>query len=149
MGLFDRFRTSYQDWQPQNREESWVAATYAFCFVDGSMSEPEFDAWARMLIMKSLFANKDIASVAEKIREVAEAIGWEETCLRACRSLDSDDAPTVFCLLCELSMGDGSLNQKERDTLDRVSKEMKMPQDLVERIVDVYMHRMRGQRKLA
>ena len=147
MGIFDRFKKGIQKeykFTPSGEHEAWVGVLYACIMADGEIVKVEENALLLMLISKKKFEDSDIPKLLRNVAEAQHRIGGSGL-VDACSGLIKEaDRPTIFAMSVELVLADGILDEDEEKLIEYIAEKLEIPDDLVERIVEVMLIRNRG-----
>jgi uncharacterized tellurite resistance protein B-like protein len=147
MGIFDRFRKAIQreyEYAPNDEKEAWVGLLYACIIADGEIMKVEENSLSLMLITKKKFENADIPRLYRRVADAQHKIGGAGLVDACAPLIEKEDRPTLFSMSVELVLADGILDDDEEKIIEYIAKKLLIPDDLVERIVEVMLIRNRG-----
>lgn len=147
MGIFDthiQSNNSMITYAPQSEQEAWIAIIYACMAVDGEISDTEIDKMCELLIVKTLFNNKEIADYYEPVMKVHNIAGSRSLIDNSVSMIEESNKPTLFALTMEILLADGILGDNEKKIAEYLSTALQLSDEIAIKIVDVMLLKNKG-----
>jgi uncharacterized tellurite resistance protein B-like protein len=147
MGLFDRIfsaQTTQINYSPSNQQEAAIAIMYSCMAVDGNVSDVETDRLLQFAVFKEQFNNHPIVDYFKKAAFSQRTLGSRSIIETSAPWIDSKFAPTLFCMIMDLALSDGILDEKEKEIAEFLSSALKLDEELASKIVEVMLIKNEG-----
>lgn len=147
MGIFDTLSHSTPSaitYVPQSEQEAWVAIMYACMAADGEISDTEIDKLCELLVMKTLFHNKEIADYYQQVMLVHKHVGSKALIDNSVPVIQEGLKPTLFTLTMEILLSDGILGDYEKEIAEYLTAALALDLDTAKKIVEIMLIRNKG-----
>jgi uncharacterized tellurite resistance protein B-like protein len=147
MGLFDKFLKKPAgdafSYNP-SEHEGWLGILMACMSADGDMDPFEIDVMAKAVALKTKFHNSDFASLLDKVMKAKSKLGAMALVEACSKVVKEEDKATLFAMSVEIVLADGSIDPEEEMVVNAVAKELDIPADVSEKIIEVMLIRNYG-----
>ncbi len=147
MGIFDTLFHSTPStitYAPQSEQEAWVSVMYACIAADGEISDTETDKLCELLVVKTLFHNRDIADYYHNSMLAHKQLGSKILIDSSVSAIQESNKPTLFTLTMELLLADGILGEKEKEIAEYLTEALALNPETARKIVEVMLIRNSG-----
>lgn len=147
MGIFDTLFISAPSaitYAPQSEQEAWVAIMYACMAADGEISDIEIDKLCELLVVKTLFHNKDIAEYYQPVMLAHKHVGSKLLIDNSISMIHEDYKPTLFALTMDILLADGILGEYEKDIAQYLTTALTLDSETAKKIVEIMLIRNNG-----
>jgi hypothetical protein len=147
MGIFDtlfRSTPSTITYAPQSEQEAWIAIMYACMAADGEISDTEIDKLCELLVVKTLFRNKEIADYYQPAMLAHKHVGSKILIDSSVSLIQENNKATLFTLTMELLLADGILGEKEKEIAEYLTAALALDPETSRKIVEIMLIRNNG-----
>jgi hypothetical protein len=142
MGLFDKFFTEKTEatatsYVPQDEAEACLAILYIVSSVDGVSSVQEAENLLGNLTVKRRFFGVEWRDTMKRVVTARGETDQVDMLDAACLFIPSDFKPTIFALAADLILIDDEIDAGEEKLLAHISRQLKLEDELAQKIVDV------------
>ncbi len=142
MGLFDKFFTEKTEaitasYVPQDEAEACLAILYILSSVDGASTVQEAENLLANLTIKRRFFGVQWHDAMKRVVTARGETEHVDMLDAACLAVSDDFKPTIFALAADLILIDGEIDAGEEKLLAHISRQLKLEDQLAQKIVDV------------
>lgn len=141
MALFDVFKSSIPGndttFDAKNEWGAITAILVATAHADGAASEIETDILLKSMVFKTWFNGAEPMFYYKNAVYALQASNPKALVDGSVKYISEDKKATLFALCCETILVDGVVTDSEKQTLDYISKQLALNEDLATKIVEV------------
>lgn len=122
-----------------NELQAWMVFIYVTVSSDGDFSDTETQTVMKACQSIKLFKGLDPGSGFEKISEgISSGLTINDLVERAIPSVPKEHRPTLFSILCELTMCDGDFNKSEISNLEEFKKALEIDNNVYDNLIKAF-----------
>lgn len=148
MGLFDKiFGFDSSENATLSKEEAFASIMLAVVAADGHISQEEAVGFNAVANRMKLFQGMDREQFGEMIDRIVGFLkkrGVDFLLEKAGKSLSDDLRPTAFAVAADLAFADGSVEEEEKEIMEKIQGILKIPDELAIKIIEVLAIKNRG-----
>lgn len=147
MGLFDKFTGRSSSDAPLDKAEGFAAIMLAVVAADGDISDEEAEDFTARAARMRLFADMSgspFHKMIEKLCRILKRETPEDLIKRAVPALTPELRETAFVVAVDMVFADGSVEDEEKELVEKLQAELGISDDLAAKILDVMILKHRG-----
>ena len=129
---------------PSNEHAAWFAIAYTVACINGDISEEARKTFCKLITSKSFFSGHQTLDYFFELKRISDLLPPKEIIRAAARLINTENAPTLFCIIVEILLTKGYLTRKEESILDYLSLRLALDDNLTDKITEVLLIKNKG-----
>lgn len=148
MGLFDKVLGGQgTENRPLNAQEAFASILLVTVAADGHISDEEAQAFNTVINRMRLYRDingEQFSHMMDRLVGLLKKYGHDDLLHRAYKALTPELRLTAFVVCVDLVFADGSVEEEEKETLEKLQRNLEIPEDQALQIIEVIQIKNRG-----
>ncbi len=148
MGLFDKVLGGQgTENRPLNKQEAFASILLVTVAADGHISDEEAQAFNTVINRMQLYHDvngEQFSHMMDRLIGMLKKYGQDDLLRRAYKGLTPELRLTAFAVCTDLVFADGTVEDEEKETLEKLQRNLEISEEQALQIIDVIQIKNRG-----